>query len=53
MLSNGILNYVGERAEMASSIEGRPPFLDHKLVEYANTLPPYVHSPPQKKTKIH
>lgn len=40
MLSNGILNYVGERAEMASSIEGRPPFLDHRLVEYANTLPP-------------
>jgi asparagine synthase (glutamine-hydrolysing) len=42
MLSNGILNYVGERAEMANSVESRPPFLDHKLSEYANTLPPYV-----------
>lgn len=39
-LSNGILNSVGDRAEMANSIEGRPPFLDHKLVEYANALPP-------------
>ncbi|KAK7054624.1 hypothetical protein VNI00_003087 [Paramarasmius palmivorus] len=42
MLSNGILNYVGERAEMAGSIEGRPPFLDHLLVDYVNTLPPSV-----------
>ncbi|KAJ7580835.1 putative asparagine synthase [Mycena floridula] len=47
MLSNGILNYVGERAEMASSIEGRPPFLDHRLVEYANTLPPSLKVMPQ------
>ncbi|ESK83980.1 asparagine synthase [Moniliophthora roreri MCA 2997] len=42
MLSNGILNYVGERAEMAGSIEGRPPFLDHILVDFVNTLPPPV-----------
>ncbi|EEB94074.1 hypothetical protein MPER_07178, partial [Moniliophthora perniciosa FA553] len=42
MLSNGILNYVGERAEMAGSIEGRPPFLDHLLVDFVNTLPPSV-----------
>ncbi|KAJ7573240.1 putative asparagine synthase [Mycena floridula] len=42
VLSNGILNYVGERPEMASSIEGRPPFLDHHVVDYANTLPPSV-----------
>jgi asparagine synthase (glutamine-hydrolysing) len=42
LLSNLILNFGGERSEMANSIEGRPPFLDHKLSEYANTLPPYV-----------
>ncbi|KAF8178136.1 putative asparagine synthase [Mycena galopus ATCC 62051] len=42
MLSNGILTYVGERPEMAGSIEGRPPFLDHQLLEYADLLPPSV-----------
>ncbi|KAJ7595204.1 putative asparagine synthase [Mycena floridula] len=40
MLSRVILNVLGERSEMASSIEGRPPFLDHHVVEYANQLPP-------------
>ncbi|KAK1231767.1 hypothetical protein PQX77_005115 [Marasmius sp. AFHP31] len=41
-LPNFILNVLGERVEMANSVEGRPPFLDHRLVEYANTLPPSV-----------
>ncbi|KAJ7105202.1 hypothetical protein C8R44DRAFT_886703 [Mycena epipterygia] len=35
-----ILNAMGERIEMAHSVEGRPPFLVHHLVEYINTLPP-------------
>ncbi|KAJ6494963.1 putative asparagine synthase [Mycena vulgaris] len=39
-LGNLILNHLGDRPEMANSIEGRPPFLDHKLVEYVNSLPP-------------
>ncbi|KAJ7130605.1 putative asparagine synthase [Mycena epipterygia] len=39
-LGNLILNHLGDRPEMANSVEGRPPFLDHKLVEYVNTLPP-------------
>ncbi|KAL0576097.1 hypothetical protein V5O48_005871 [Marasmius crinis-equi] len=39
-LPNFILNLLGERVEMANSVEGRPPFLDHRLVEYANGLPP-------------
>ncbi|KAF9262332.1 putative asparagine synthase [Marasmius fiardii PR-910] len=41
-LPNYILNILGDRMEMANSIEGRPPFLDHHLVEYANSLPPSV-----------
>ncbi|KAJ7451788.1 putative asparagine synthase [Mycena galericulata] len=41
-LGNMILNHLGDRPEMVNSVEGRPPFLDHKLVEYVNTLPPSV-----------
>jgi asparagine synthase (glutamine-hydrolysing) len=33
------LNCLGDRVEMAHSIEGRVPFLDHKLVEFAFSLP--------------
>ena len=29
MLPNFILNYLGDRMEMAHSVEGRVPFLDH------------------------
>ncbi|KAF8881167.1 putative asparagine synthase [Gymnopilus junonius] len=37
-----LLNQVGDRPELANSIEGRQPFTDHKLVEYMNTVPPYI-----------
>jgi Asparagine synthase len=40
ILPNLILTCMGDRMEMAHSIEGRPPFLDHVLTEYANRLPP-------------
>ncbi|KAJ6457124.1 putative asparagine synthase [Mycena vitilis] len=40
ILQQIILNSMGERMEMAHSVEARPPFLDHHLVEYINTLPP-------------
>ncbi|TLS21787.1 uncharacterized protein PpBr36_09582 [Pyricularia pennisetigena] len=39
-LPNMILTCLGDRAEMAHSIEARPPFLDHNLAEYVNSLPP-------------
>lgn len=39
-LANSLLNQLGDRNEMAHSIEGRLPFLDHKLAEYMNGLPP-------------
>ena len=38
-LCNYILGTLGDGCEMASSIEGRLPFLDHRLFEYAATLP--------------
>lgn len=41
-LSNYLLNVLGDRSEMAHSIEARTPFLDHVLAEYVNGLPPSV-----------
>ena len=34
-----VLSSLGDRMEMAHSVEGRTPFLDHELVEYVNRLP--------------
>ncbi|HEX2926922.1 MAG TPA: asparagine synthase C-terminal domain-containing protein, partial [Ruminiclostridium sp.] len=34
-----LLSNLGDRMEMGHSVEGRVPFLDHKLVELAATLP--------------
>ncbi|AEO65524.1 uncharacterized protein THITE_2112611 [Thermothielavioides terrestris NRRL 8126] len=42
LLANMLLTCLGDRTEMAHSIEARPPFLDHVLSEYANGLPPSV-----------
>lgn len=39
MLANKLLNLLGDRMEMAHSIEGRLPFLDHHLVELVNRMP--------------
>src|SRR5262249_50534957 len=38
-LPNYILNLLGDRMEMAHSIEGRVPFLDHHVVEYVCRAP--------------
>ncbi|EAQ89391.1 hypothetical protein CHGG_06010 [Chaetomium globosum CBS 148.51] len=42
LLANNLLTCLGDRTEMAHSIEARPPFLDHELSEYVNGLPPSV-----------
>jgi asparagine synthase (glutamine-hydrolysing) len=39
-LAKGLLTVLGDRCEMAHSVEGRQPFLDHRLTEYAMGLPP-------------
>ena len=39
-LANMLLSCLGDRTEMAHSLEARTPFLDHKLTEYVNSLPP-------------
>ena len=35
-----ILSSQGDRMMMGNSVEGRYPFLDHRVVEFANTIPP-------------
>lgn len=35
-----MLSCLGDRTEMAHSVEGRTPFLDHHLTEYVNNIPP-------------
>jgi asparagine synthase (glutamine-hydrolysing) len=39
-LAGYIIPTLGDRVEMAHSIEGRTPFLDRDLVEFAATIPP-------------
>jgi asparagine synthase (glutamine-hydrolysing) len=39
VLVNTILTYLGDRMEMAHSVEGRLPFLDHRVSEYVAGLP--------------
>ena len=42
MLPNYILTLLGDRMEMAHSIEGRVPFLDHKVAEFSATIPVHM-----------
>ncbi|ORX34308.1 hypothetical protein BD324DRAFT_637479 [Kockovaella imperatae] len=39
-LANQFLSCLGDRVEMAHSLEARTPFLDHHLTEFVNHLPP-------------
>lgn len=40
MLECQILNWGGDRVDMANGMESRPPFLDHHLVDFAVQIPP-------------
>jgi asparagine synthase (glutamine-hydrolysing) len=40
LMSNYILSSQGDRMAMGNSIEGRYPFLDYRIIEYAAQLPP-------------
>ncbi|KAI1812367.1 asparagine synthase [Poronia punctata] len=42
LLPNFLLTALGDRCEMAHSIEGRPPYLDHELAELVSHMPPSV-----------
>ncbi len=42
MLEGQILNWGGDRVDMANSMESRPAFLDHHLAEFAQTIPPQL-----------
>ncbi|MFO7851447.1 MAG: asparagine synthase (glutamine-hydrolyzing) [Bacteroidota bacterium] len=39
-MSGYLLSSQGDRMAMANSVEGRYPFLDHRLVEFCSSLPP-------------
>ncbi len=39
-MSGYLLSSQGDRMAMAASIEARFPFLDHRIIEFANRLPP-------------
>ena len=39
-LAEYLLSSQGDRVMMAHSVEGRVPFLDHRVMEFANRLPP-------------
>ena len=40
LMSSYLLSSQGDRMAMANSVEGRFPFLDHRVIEFANALPP-------------
>jgi len=40
LLFGYLLSSQGDRVAMANSVEGRVPFLDHRVIEFANRLPP-------------
>ena len=41
LMSGYLLSSQGDRMAMAASVEARHPFLDHRVIEFANRLPPH------------
>ena len=41
-MSEYLLSSQGDRMLMAHSVEGRFPFLDHRVIEFANRIPPWL-----------
>ncbi len=41
-LSTYLLSSQGDRVAMAHSVEGRMPFLDHRLIDYMGRIPPFL-----------
>ena len=41
-MSGYLLSSQGDRMLMANSVEGRYPFLDHRVIEFASTIPPIL-----------
>lgn len=50
-LANQFLSCLGDRVEMAHSVEARTPFLDHVLTGYVNNLPPELKIRRQAETR--
>ncbi len=42
LMTGYLLCSQGDRVAMANSVEGRVPFLDHRVIEFANQLPPQL-----------
>ncbi len=42
LLPGYILSSQGDRVQMAHSVEGRCPFLDHRIAEFAASVPPHL-----------
>ena len=42
LLSGYLLSSQGDRVAMANAVEGRYPFLDHRLIKFAARLPPHL-----------
>lgn len=42
LMTGYLLCSQGDRVAMANSVEGRFPFLDHRVIEFANRLPPQL-----------
>ncbi len=40
LMTGYLLSSQGDRVAMANSVEGRYPFLDHRVIEFGNRLPP-------------